>query len=45
MAIPYNPASEYAPMIGAAIRMIGMAVDIIPTPSPAIMFVAAPVTD
>ena len=44
-AIPYNPANEYAPIIAAEIINIGIAVDCIPTPIPAIIFVAEPVID
>ena len=45
IAIPYKPATSYEMIIAAAINKMGMAVLIIPTPKPAIIFVAAPVTD
>ena len=45
IAIPYNPAKLKAPIMATAIIKIGIAVDIIPTPKPAIMLVADPVTD
>ena len=45
IAIPYSPAKWYAPTILPAIIKMGPAVDCMPTPSPAIMFVAGPVND
>ena len=45
IAIPYKPAKLKEISIAAHIKSIGMAVDIIPTPSPEIIVVAAPVSD
>ena len=45
IAIPYNPAKLWETKIADAINKIGIAVDIIPTPRPAIIFVADPVSD
>ena len=45
IAIPYKPANWYAPIILAAIIIIGIAVDCIPTTRPAIILVAGPVSD
>ena len=45
IAIPYNPATEKEINMAAAIKRIGIAVDIIPTLNPAMIFVAGPVRD
>ena len=45
IAIPYNPAKLWDTKIADAINKIGTAVDIIPTPRPAIILVADPVSD
>ena len=45
IAIPYKPAKLCETIIAVAITIMGSAVDIIPTPNPAIMFVAEPVSD
>ena len=45
IATPYKPAKKCAPIIARAKIRIGIAVDCIPTPKPAIILVAAPVTD
>ena len=40
-----DPANSNAVIIAAVINIIGIAVDIIPTPKPAIILVADPVSD
>ena len=45
IAMPYKPPSSKAEIIAAERIKIGIAVEIIPVPKPAIKFVAAPVTD
>ena len=45
IATPYNPPNLKARIIAKAIVNIGTTVDHIPTPSPAIMLVAAPVLE
>ena len=45
IAIPYKPAKVYEVIIAIQIRIIGTAVEIIPTPRPEIIVVAGPVSD
>ncbi len=45
MAMPYKPANVNAPMMASARMIAGRPVEYIPTPRPAMMLVAAPVTD
>ena len=45
IAMPYSAANSKLKKIAAAMTRIGRPVDIIPTPRPAMMFVAGPVSD
>ena len=45
LTLMYKPAKWWAPIIAAAKISMGIAVDCIPTPKPAIIFVAGPVRD